>query len=175
MFIRNHNSFFSMVLNKLYNKLLESKFFKDWKTENKDDYLVNFFKFYESGVDTPWQIGFFNKETDLMTTFVMEDEIIMNPPSEVFKKDDTIDELNLEEVKVDFQDALNTAKKFQEEGHPGEKPMKIVILLQNKQGSTHYNITYITQTLKTLNIKISAIEDIKILDSKVTNLMDFKQ
>jgi hypothetical protein len=165
-----------MTINKFYSKLLESKVFKDWKAENKDDYLVNFFKFFESNGEAPWQIGYYNSTTELMTTFVMEEEeIIINPASEVFKKDDTIDELDLSIVKVDFKDALNTAKKFQEEGHSGEKPVKIVILLQNKNENTYYNITYITSTLKTLNMKISATEEIKIIDTKLTNLMDFRQ
>jgi len=37
-----------------------------------------------------------------------------------------------------------------------------------------YNITFITQTMKTLNMHVSTLDG-SILESKVTSLMDFKK
>ena len=164
-----------MEINELHDRLVQSKIFKDWKKDNDNDYLVNFFKFFESGTKAPWQLGYYNQKTDLMTTFVMDDDININPASKVFKKEDTIEELNLLEVKEDYENALKFASDYQKKNYRTENPVKIIILLQRKKGNEHYNITYITQNLKTLNMKISAKEKDKIIEAKITNLMDFKQ
>jgi len=68
-------------------QLEESQLFKDWKKDNDTDYLANMFKFIQNE-DTPWQVGYYNKETDLITTFNVSDEITKNDASEVFKKED---------------------------------------------------------------------------------------
>lgn len=169
-------------------QLEESKIFKDWKQNNPDDYLVNFFKFMQtvpqgignstilntqSSNETPWQIGFYNKKTDMITTFDISDEIRINEPSEVFKKDNIVQELKIEDIKIDYEQALNSAARYQEEVHRNEKPMKIIMIIQNNAG-VMYNITFITQTLKTLNIKISPIDG-SVMETKLTNLMDFKR
>ncbi|PLW79415.1 hypothetical protein C0585_07980 [Candidatus Woesearchaeota archaeon] len=153
-------------------QLEESQLFKDWKKENNQDYLANIFKFIQNE-ETPWQIGYYNKETDLITTFNVGDDITKNDASEVFKKEDSIDMLKTDDVKIDYDQALLAATNFQKENYPSDMPMKIIVLLQNK-GTTMYNITFITQTMKTLNMHVSTLDG-SILESKVTSLMDFKK
>lgn len=161
------------ILNLLQN-LEESTIFQEWRESNPDDYLVNLFKFVQDGSDSFWQIGYYNKKTDMITTFNIEETITINPPSEVFKKEGAIDRLKVELVNIDSDEALRIAKEFQESNHPYDPLMKTIVLIQNKDDNQVYNITFITQTLKTLNIKVSCVDG-KIIDSKMTSLMDFKR
>lgn len=155
-------------------ELEESVVFKDWKKENKKDYLVNFFKFVQANEDSPWQIGYYNEKTDMITTFNVDDEITINPPSEVFKKEGIVEAILLSDVKIDQDKVLEIAKNFKEENYKYESSVKIVLLLQRKDGIQVYNLTFITESLKTLNMRISSLDG-SILSHKLTSLMDFRQ
>ena len=52
--------------------------FKDWQKQHKNHYLVHAFKLLDEPNKSIWQIGYYDKESDTITTFVMEDNKVLD-------------------------------------------------------------------------------------------------
>ena len=150
-------------------KTLEnSKEFKDWKKENTDTYLSYGFLMPTSSKD--WKIGYYHKKDNKITSFNVGEMITTEPESEIFKKDETkVNKIDLKKLKFEVDKAIEIAKKFQEEKYKNDVPNKTIIILQNLEIGQIWNITYLTLTLKSLNIKINT-ENEKVLEHKSTSL-----
>src|SRR3989344_5732788 len=109
-----------------YNRLLNSKEFTGkgffsgaFIMADKEEDLEN----------TEWQLDFYEKEKDRITSYKMKEEIEVIENSEIFKQENSqIEELNLNEVKVKLSDALKTAKEILEKDK--EHWIKIIVILQ---------------------------------------------
>jgi hypothetical protein len=154
-------------------KLECSAVFKDWKKQNKKSYLANFFAMIENqDNNTEWHVGYYNPEKDRIVSFIVGEEITKTPESEVFKEKDRVLKLDMSKIKIDFKQAIINALNFQEQKYPGNTPLKKIILLQNYDSHYIYNITFVTQTFKTLNIKVSS-QDGRIISDKIHSIFDF--
>ena len=154
--------------------LKKSKEFKEWKKKNLDAYLSYGFFVVEKHSDN-WKIGFYHKKEDKITSFNIGKKIIVKPEEEVFKKDKTmVKKIDLEKVNLDLDEAIKNAIEFQKKEFSNENPQKIIAILQNIEIGQVWNITFITQNLNTLNIKIDSYNG-RVLDKKLTNLMEFKK
>ena len=148
----------------------DSDRFKDWRKKNPDSYLTHAFCMHDGTSIDEWQFGYYNKSRDKIATFVLDDDVSLMPESDVLKKDDLLNKLDIENVKVDVTKALEISKKCQEEKYKGQIPLKTIILLQHLNEGLVWNITYLTVAFKTLNIKVSAIDG-KIADSSLKSLI----
>ena len=81
-----------------------------------------------------------------------------------------IKSLNIEKVKIDYENALKTASELQKEKYKTEIPFKQITILQNIDEGQVWNFTFITQAFKTLNIKIDAKTG-EIVKDELINLM----
>ncbi|NQV08845.1 hypothetical protein HQ529_03270 [Candidatus Woesearchaeota archaeon] len=143
-----------MKIKKLVEKLTNSKTFKDWKKQNKECYITHLFAMLEEKIE--WQIGYYNKKHDMITSFIIGDDVTISDESEVFKKDKkAVEELDINKVKIDFDKAVKTADKFQKEKYPTETPMKKIIILQSIDGQI-WNMTYVSRNFNTLNMRIDS-------------------
>lgn len=164
-----------MDVKDVYDRLVESSEYKEWCKKNKEAYLAHFFRMLDKENEHQWQIGFYDKKSDRITTFIVEgSEIKVLPQSEVFKREGAeIEELDIKKVKLDSNAALRKSQEFQREKYKGNDPMKAFFILQNIEDiGTVYNITYVTAAFKTLNIKIDAGTG-EIIKHKLHSLMDF--
>jgi hypothetical protein len=151
--------------------------FLKWKEKNKDSFLSYVFTVLEENAQSDWQIGYYNKDNDKITTFAFKDNnITIMPDEEVFKKEDTkIVELNIEKVNISLDKALNYADEFQKKEFPNEESVKIIVILQNiPELNTIWNITYITKSFNVLNMKIDA-DNGKIVKHHISSMMDFRK
>ena len=133
--------------------------------------LNNKFEFSE-----PWHIGFYDKKTDKVTTFSVTDNVIEKmEEQEIFKRPETkVEELVIDEIKINFDKALETLKQFQQEKFKGELPSKVIVLLQkDSELGVIWNFTIISTAMKNLNVKVNA-SDAKILDHQLVSLFDYK-
>jgi len=140
-------------LKQLYEKVTKSKCFDSF------GYLAHFFVMLDDKFEPSedWQVGFYNKDTKEVESFTAGKEVTVIEKSKAFRKDDkAVLELSLEKVKVDFKKALEIAKKFQEEKYSSQPPKQAIVILQNLDSVITWNITFITFTYSTLNIKINA-------------------
>lgn len=154
------------------NKLEKSKEYKEWKEKNPDSYFAHEF-FMVEGNEINLEIGYYNNKDSSMASFRIEPEIQLTICPEIFKKEDSkIEELEINKVKLDIDDALEKADKLQKEKYPSDSSIKKIAILQNIGKMQIWNITYITQNFKTLNIKIDA-ETGEILSDKLIEIIQF--
>ncbi|MBW2993746.1 hypothetical protein KY317_04190 [Candidatus Woesearchaeota archaeon] len=155
-------------------ELKNSELFKNWKKKNPESFLS--YGFAAIPKLEFWKIGFYHPDKDILTSFIVENEIEIEGEEKAFKKEQTkIKKLNTAKIKTNHKEILKTAEKLQKEKYRNENPKQIIMIIQNlaEQG-TIWNITYVTETISTLNIKISA-ETGKILSHNLVRLFEFKK
>ena len=166
-----------MELKPALKKLEESHEFKKWHQKNKNTYFSYAFKILQEMDPDEWQIGFYNKKKDRITSFVIgSSSIKVRAEEEVFKKEDTkVNEIKLGNVKLTFEDAIAKADKFQTEKFPKDKSVKTIAILQNiKELDNIWNITYLTEAFNTLNMKVDASTG-KVLEHKLSSIFSFRK
>src|SRR3989344_648586 len=162
-----------MALKDVISKLESNPEFKTWKKENYASSLVHIFRMFDEANKGEFQIGFFNKD-ETITSFIVGDSITLVPPEEIFKKpDEIIQKLSIEEVSLEFEGALIIAKNLQKSKYPAEVALKEMVILQHLSIGQVYNITFITKSFKTLNIKIDSASG-KIISHNLISLADLK-
>ena len=164
-----------MDLKPALKKLENNSDFKKWRKNNKSDYFSYGFKILQEMGSNDWQIGFYNKKKDKITTFMLVgDNIKVRPEEEIFKKDSMkVNEIEIEKIRLTFDDAIDAADKFQQKNFPKDKSIKTIAILQNITNLGNvWNITYITEALNTLNMKIDASTG-KIMEHSISSVFSF--
>ncbi|MBI4143444.1 hypothetical protein HY487_01015 [Candidatus Woesearchaeota archaeon] len=165
-----------MDLKPALKKLEQSKDFRKWRDEHKYTYFSYAFKIPQE-MPNEWQLGFYDKKKDKITTFVISDEEVkIRPEEEIFKKEETkVSEIELDKIRLTFDNAISKANEFQQEKYPKDKSIKTIAILQNieKLGNV-WNITYITESFNTLNMKISASSG-KVLEHNISSVFSFRK
>ncbi len=142
-----------MDIHELLEKVHNSNEFKQYQKKNPNAYLVHLFFMTGNGID----VGYYNAETDLLAAFNTKDEVKKVVEEKPFKQSTTIHELDLKKVKLNFDDAFDIAIQCQKEKYKNEQVNKEIVILQELDDcGLIYNITFITESFKTLNIKIDA-------------------
>jgi hypothetical protein len=156
----------------LLENLKKEELFLNWNKEHPESFLSHFFAPLSSEFEmkSRWEIGFFSNEK--ITVFVpIENGFAIKPADDVFKKQDAkVEALNLEEVKLTFEEALEIFKKDLPERFPNEVLGDGFIILQTYQGKTLWNFTFITKKLKFINLKINSLNG-ELEDSQEVNLV----
>lgn len=157
-------------------KLENSTAFKKWHKKNKNTYFSYAFKIPQE-MPNQWQLGFYSKKKDKITTFVIEeDSIDIRPEEEVFKKEGTkVNEIQIADVKLTFGSAIAKADEFQKKTFPNDRSAKTIAILQNtSELGNIWNITYVTEAFNTLNMKINASTG-EIIEHKLFPVLSFKK
>ena len=158
-----------MIITDLIKKVEESKPYNDW-SKNNSGKLAHIF-FIEGGLEA-FDIGYYLEKEDKIASFeISGDRVIFKGSSDPFKEPNKkIKSLNIEKVKIDYENALKTASELQKEKYKTEIPFKQITILQNIDEGQVWNFTFITQAFKTLNIKIDAKTG-EIVKDELINLM----
>jgi len=153
-----------------YKTLQENKEFLRWSKEHKG-YLSHIFSFLDENKE--YQIGFCDEKGDSITVFtIVGDSVKKGKAEEIFKQPDSkVLPLDIDEVSIGFDEAVNIARGFHETNHDGHLISKQIVILQHLEIGQVYNITFVTQTFKTSNIKVDA-DNGKILEDKFSSLFD---
>ena len=110
-----------------------------------------------------------------MITFIVDkDEIKMEKEEDIFKKPGMeVKKVDIDKAKIPYNEILKIAKEFQKKNYPKELVSKTIAILQNiNEYGNVWNITYITHSFKTLNMKINP-ENGKIIGHNLESIMDF--
>lgn len=165
-----------MDFKKIIKQIEASSEFKKWKKENPKAYLAHAFIMSDEKGNGEWQVGYFNPKDELMTTAIIcDNKVDLKCCDEIFKKPETkIGELELDKVKIGYDDSCKIAEEFRKKEYKQELPLKTIAVLQNlEEHGIVWNLTYLTMKLNTLNIKIDASTG-KIKHYELTSLMQFK-
>ncbi|MAF98999.1 MAG: hypothetical protein CMH61_00145 [Nanoarchaeota archaeon] len=158
-----------MNVNTAFNDLNSSKIFKEWKKQFPSSYISHFYGSLDQQFTVgTWEVGYYIPEHDKIAIFVVSNPIEMKPESEVFKETKTIEELDFSHVTVSQQDALKKYEEVKNEKYSAEHLLKGFVILQKFKTHLMWNISYVTQSLKILNIKIDAVNSNVISEDLVT-------
>lgn len=166
-----------MKLRDVVEKLESHSEFEEWKKTHKECYLAHAFMMMDKANENIWQIGYYNQKTDKITTFIIErDDIKISPEMNIFKKPGcNIEKLDISKVKIGTVAAIEKAEGIMEKDYPKANPVKMFFIIQNIPEQGHvFNITFITQDFKAVNVRISS-ETGKVLYHKVENILDIKK
>ena len=158
----------------LIKKLENSPEFKKYKKENPDAFLTHVFYMLDEANKNAVQVGYYNKDRDRITTFVIEGKsIIKNPEAEVFKEQETVmNPLDISKVKIGISEAVEIAENLQKKKYKENIPFKKIAILQHLPVGQVWNITFVTQTFKTLNIKVDASTK-KVVSDRLISIVEF--
>lgn len=138
-------------------KLKNSSEFKKWVSKNKKSYLTYAFIMIENSEKSEWQIGYYDKKLDKVTVFTINNKIEINPEQDIFKKPGTaVKKVNLKDVKFGLDKILKKTQTIKEKKYPEGLVTKTIAILQNIDLGQLWNITLVTSSLNTINIKIDA-------------------
>lgn len=151
------------TIKEAYNKLL--------KKEKPNGFLCSVFVMCAPNEteNLDWQLDFYNEKEDTINSYLIKENTIekLNIESKPFKEENKkINKLNLDNVKIDYKEALAIAEKENK-----ESISKIIILLQNINTEV-WNISFFTLSFNLINIKIDA-KNKKILEKSNTPLIHF--
>lgn len=166
-----------MKLRDVVEKLEAHSEFEEWRKTNENCYLAHAFMMMDKENENIWQIGYYNPKTDKITTFIIEgDDIKISPEMNIFKRPDAkVEKLDIDKVKIGTIKAIETAEKIMEQDYPKADPMKMFFIIQNVPEQGHiFNITFVTQDFKSVNIRISS-ENGEVLSHKVESILDIKK
>ncbi len=165
-------------------RLLDSKEFKEWLEKYPNTYLSDFFCILDkdSSDDNIWQIDYYNPETDNITSFELPADkrkkcTLKEAESKIFKQDhEKVNELHLEKIDLNDQDSIDRAKEFLKEKHPGETPIKTILILQHSKDFKKpiWNLTFMTTSFNMFNAKIDAGNG-DVLEHSLKNAMSLKK
>jgi hypothetical protein len=165
-----------MKVLEIITKLRANPKFKAWRAKNKDAALVHMFIMLDPTQETKYDVGFYDFKKELMTSFVVDEElktVELNESQEVFKQPgEKIKPLDEKRIKFCFKDACKRCHELQQEKYKLHTPIKEIVILQNLECGQVWNITYIAKTFKTLNFKIDA-ETGKVIEDKLHDIFTF--
>lgn len=153
---------------KLIQPLLKDAGFMEWHKDNKDSYLAHIFIMDNAdSID----VGFYNKDDTITTFEVKGKNISLKSKDEIFKKEETsLKKLNLEKVSLNFKQVDKIAEEFRQKHYKNELPNKKIFILQHLDSGQVWNVTIVTASFNTLNIKIDANTG-EVLGHKLRSLM----
>ncbi|MEM4263733.1 MAG: hypothetical protein QW666_02445 [Candidatus Woesearchaeota archaeon] len=162
-----------MEFENIIQKLESMKEFKEWKDKHKHYYLAHAFVMLDEPNKGIWQIGYYDNKTNKVATAILEGEkVSFVPDQEILQATQQITELKPEDVKLTVEKALEVANACIKENYPKELLLKSFFIIQHLPEGTVFNITFLTQSFSTINIKISTIDG-KILKHSMERLANF--
>ena len=160
-----------MNLKNILNKIKESKEYVGWFKEHKEYFLSNVFIMLEDSENIgDIQFGFCNDTGEKITSFIFNEKIKDKFEDDIFKKPGSkVSKIEIEEAKIEIEDALKIANKSNKEYYPTEFATKKMLILQNIEDMI-WNITFITKSFNMINFKIDAKEG-KLLKHEKKSLL----
>ncbi len=139
----------------------KSSAFKDWRKQHGEAFLSHFFCQLDTngGFKSNWEVGYFHPKNKKISVFVqnVDKNFELKMEDDVFKKEtDEVEALRMKDVKISYDKALALFKENLAVLFPSEKASEGFVILQTFNKKTQWNFTYISTSIKFLNIKFSA-------------------
>lgn len=162
----------------LQNTILDleaSAQFQEFRRHHPKAILAHAFQMLDEANKDEIQIGYYETNSGTMFSFfIKNNNIRIGQTNELLKDPEhDIKTLNVFEIKIDSDQALESAKEIWHAEYPKEFPIKNFYILQNIDGEEVYNITFFMHSFKVLNIKISA-RDKKMVKKSFDSLVNME-
>ncbi len=145
----------------LFKKITGDELYRQWKKQHPQSYLTHFFCQIDASFQpkTNWEIGFYNHQNSKITVFALlpNETFEIKPEDDVFQKEaGAIEELKIEKVIVSEENAQEACRTGLAQSFPTEQTGDGFLVLQTIEQKNLWNFTFISKTLKFLNVKIDA-------------------
>tara|TARA_Y100000310_G_scaffold339573_1_gene432654 strand:- start:345 stop:821 length:477 start_codon:yes stop_codon:yes gene_type:complete len=146
-------------------ELHNSENYKKAKEQNPDLVLVSAFFMGTDLNEVNWELTFYSKEKHKNFLFKEKAE-----EHEVFQKEEhELEELNIESVKMTLEEAWMKTESLAQ----GHSLAKAIVVLQVQNGKTIWNITWITNELKFMNVRLDAVTQ-EVIKHEINSLTDLR-
>ena len=145
----------------LFTTLKKTDSFLQWSKIHPAGYLSHFF----CQINTEflplnkWEVGFYEPSTGKITVFIVLDngDAEIKPADDVFQKEKAaIEKLEIEKVTITLEQGKEAWKEHVQEFFPKETTGDGFVVLQTLDKKQVWNFTFITKTIKFVNMKIDA-------------------
>lgn len=148
------------MIKRLFASLTKEELFQVWQEKHPHAFLSHFFSPLDINYNllSAWEIGYFDVDTNKITIFVPGTKnFAIKPADDVFKKESTdVEELKIESVSLPFDKAVQICKENLPILFPKENLGNGFIILQTLESKPLWNFTFISRSLKFINLKINA-------------------
>ena len=155
-----------MDIFKEYNELKSNIEFKKFTRDNKDYYLAHI---VVPDDGSALEIGFYNPKNDKIIVFKTK-PFEKGKEEDVFKEGKTITKLDIDKIKINFDQAMEQINHLLQNQYSAEIPKKKIIILQHIQEPV-WNTTIVCQSLNIINIRINT-ESGKIVRNDKSSLLN---
>ncbi len=159
------------------SKLKGNLVFNTWKYTHKDSIFSYAFNTVEDERFGNWQFGFYDKDSNKVTSFIVEHETInMIGEDDVFKEEHhDVLEVNVDAVRMPILELFDHTIEFVSRKYPSDVVGKIVLVLQHipKYGNI-WNITLFTKSLNTINLKVDPSTG-KVKSHNLVSMFEFRK
>lgn len=146
-------------------RIHDSEDYKTCKEQNPDLILVSAFFMGTDLNEVNWELTFYSKEKHKNFIFKEEAE-----EHEIFQKEEhELQELKLEKVKVTPEEAWVKTESLAQ----CHSLAKAIVVLQVQNNQIIWNITWITNELKFMNVRIDAVTD-EVIRHEINSLTDLR-
>lgn len=160
-----------MAKDNILDNLEGSEEFRRWKKEHAESYLAHIFRMDNRDGEDLCLVGYYNSDDTITSFEINGKDIILKSCEEIFKKDSSaVKMLEMDKVSLDFDQIKSIAEEFREEKYKNELPSKKIFILQNIDLGQIWNVTIVTLTFNTLNLKIDANTG-EVIEHNLTSLM----
>lgn len=159
-----------------YTTLISDSTFATWQKTHPQFYLVHAFLMKDAHVSPDWHFGFYSKETDSLVTFIVNNTSVTQQQNPELLKlpGEKILPIAITQDVIDVKQAWEKVEKLVLDKYKGAGAKTKVFLLQTLPTfGLIWNITTVTMTFLTVNVKMNAITGAVIEDTS-KNLLDFR-
>lgn len=142
-------------IKQLVKELEASNEFKEWKQTHKDCYLAHAFNTIETKVFGKWQLGYFDKSSKKITVFEVESAKIL-AEDDILESGSSIKALDVENISINVLEALDISHQLEQDKYPKIVTSRAIIIIQNLDIGQVWNLTFVTNGLDVLNVKIDS-------------------
>ena len=159
-----------MNVQEVIEKVVVSEDYKFWLVENPAGFLAHVFVMTE--IKDEYQVGYY--DGTMMKTFLVSKTTVQGlPVDEILQTEHGVLPLAVEEATVAFEEAERLAREQLVLHYPRELALKTFFIVQTlpQPFGTVFNITFFCQSMRTVNIKMSA-KDGTIIKHTCESLVD---
>lgn len=159
----------------LFSALKKTDSFQQWSGIHPLAYLSHFFCQINNEFMplNKWEVGFYEPASGKITVFILLEngDAEIKPADDVFQKEKAaIEELNTDKITITMEQAQQTWQDHFQEFFPKETLGDGFVVLQALDKKQVWNFTFITKTIKFVNMKIDA-SDGKIVSHEEISLV----
>ena len=158
-----------------YDVLQKNPEFIEWKAHNSHYSLIHCFFMQDKQFKNEWHFGFYNKDDESIMNFIVSPLGVKKEEHQELAKFEgqEVLPLDMSKVTISRETAEKIIEKTIEEEQQGGASTKIFLLQHIPMIGTVWNVTAVTLTFKSLNVKIDAATgEIKL--KSLNSLFDMK-